>query len=64
MKTYFVKLTNQSGETFTAEFSSTAARLALDAAMDAAQAGLKLTPFVQVLDEKNEIVWGSLNEHA
>ena len=63
MKTYIVLLMNHNGQTFDAEFSSTNPRLALDAAMDAAQAGLKLSSFVQVLDGKGEIVWDSTGNH-
>jgi len=59
MKSYFVRLLNHNGQTFDAEFSSTNVRLALNAAMDATQAGLKLSPYVQVLDDKGEIVWDS-----
>lgn len=57
MKTYIVRLSNREGQIFDAEFSSTNARLALNAAMDAAQAGLKLSTLVEVIDDKGEIVW-------
>jgi len=59
MKTYIVRLSNREGQIFDAEFSSTSARLALNAAMDAAQAGLKLSTLVEVIDNKGEIVWDS-----
>jgi len=59
MKTYIVRLSNREGQIFDAESSSTSARLALNAAMDAAQAGLKLSTLVEVIDNKGEIVWDS-----
>ena len=63
MKSYIVRLLNRNGQTFDAEFSSTNVRLALNAAMDAAQAGLKLSPYVEVLDDKGEIVWDSTGNY-
>ena len=64
MKSYFVRLLNRNGQTFDAEFSSTNVRLALNAAMDATRAGLKLSPYVQVLDDRGEIVWESTGTPA
>ena len=61
MKTYIVRLSGN-GQMFDSEFSSTSARLALDVAMDAAQAALKLSPYVEVISDKGEVVWENLQK--
>lgn len=64
MKSYFIRLLNRNGQIFDAEYSSTNVRTALDAAMQGAEKALELTPFVQVLDSKGEMVWQSWNGFA
>lgn len=62
MKTYTVELRGE-GQLFCREFTNPDVRAALDCAMVAAEAGLKLTPHVRVLGDKMELVWDSFDAH-
>lgn len=63
MKEYVVELRSENS-VFRSEFASTNARLALNAAMKAAEvAYFHLTPYVRVLDAKGNLVWDSQNQH-
>jgi hypothetical protein len=63
MKTYIVRLSDNSGQIFDSEFSSPRARLALNAAMDAAKGAIKLAQRVEVISDKGEVVWDNFGEY-